>query len=163
MTRTGRRSRLTRRPRARTRTGTTIEVTTALLCDHAEVRDGLLFVLSGGITRIMRDSFPAAMGTCLALMLEFESTETDVVHQLEILVLGEDGEEVARMDAELQVDSSTQARLAENLQLPIAVDLRAAGLAKPGAYELHVAVDAQHRRTLQFWAEQIAGEGPILL
>ena len=134
-----------------------------MLCDHAQVRDGLLFVLSGGITRVMRDSFPAAMGTCLALMLEFDSTETDRPHQLEILVLGEDGEEVARMEAEVQIDGASQARLAENLQLPIAVDLRAAGLAKAGAYELHVYVDAQHRRTLQFWAEQIAGDGTVLL
>jgi hypothetical protein len=134
-----------------------------LLCDHAQVRDGLLFVLSGGITRIMRDSFPAAMGTCLALMLEFDSTETDRPHQLEILVLGEDGEEVARMDAEVQIDGTPRARVAENLQLPIAVDLRAAGLAKAGAYELHVYVDAEHRRTLQFWAEQIAGDGTLLL
>ena len=120
-------------------------------------------MLSGGITRVMRDSFPAAMGTCLALMLEFDSTETDRPHQLEILVLGEDGEEVARMEAEVQIDGTSQARLAENLQLPIAVDLRAAGLAKAGAYELHVYVDAQHRRTLQFWAEQIAGDGTVLL
>jgi hypothetical protein len=134
-----------------------------LLCDHAQVRDGLLFVLSGGVTRIMRDSFPAAMGTCLALVLEFDSTETGRPHQLEIVVVGEDGEEVARMEAEVQIDSNTGARVAENLQLPIAVDLRVAGLARPGAYELHVYVDAEHRRTLQFWAEQIAGDGTLLL
>jgi hypothetical protein len=134
-----------------------------LLCDHAQVRDGLLFVLSGGVTRIMRDSFPAAMGTCLALMLEFESTETDRAHQLEIVVIGEDGEDVARMEAEVQIDSTTSARVAENLQLPIAVDLRVAGLGKPGAYELHVYVDAEHRRTLQFWAEQVTGNGTLLL
>ena len=69
-------------------------------------RDGLLFVLSGGITRIMRDSFPAALGTCLALMLEFDTTETDRPHQLEILVVGEDGEEVARMEAQVQIDTT---------------------------------------------------------
>ena len=134
-----------------------------MLCDHAQVRDGLLFVLSGGISRIMRDSFPAAMGTCLALVLECDSTETDRPHQLEILVVGEDGEEVARMEAEVQIDGTNRARLAENLQLPISVDLRAAGLARPGAYELHVYVDAEHRRTLQFWAEEIVGDGTVLL
>ena len=137
-------------------------MTTALLCDHAQVRDGLLFVLSGGITRIMRDSFPAAMGTCLALMLEFTSTETERPHQLEILVLGEDGEEVARIDAEVQIDGTSRAQLAENLQLPIAIDLRAAALARAGAYELHIALDEEHRRTLQFWAEEIAADGTLV-
>jgi hypothetical protein len=103
----------------------------------------------------MRESFPAAMGTCLALMLEFTSTETERPHQLEILVLGEDGEEIARMDAEVKVDGTSRAQLAENLQLPIAVDLRGAALPRLGAYELHVSVDDVHRRTLQFWAEQL--------
>jgi hypothetical protein len=121
----------------------------------------LLFVLSGGITRVMRESFPAALGTCLALMLEFDSTETGRPHQLEILVIGEDGEEVARMDAEVQVDGAAHARLAEQLQVPIAVDLRAAGLLRAGAYELHVYVDAEHRRSLQFWAEQLPGDGTV--
>ena len=125
------------------------------------MRDGLLFVLSGGITRIMRDSFPAALGTCLALMLEFDTTETDRPHQLEILVVGEDGEEVARMEAEVQIDATSRAQVAENLQLPIAVDLRAAALGRAGAYELHISLNADHRRTLQFWAEQLSGDNII--
>ena len=137
-----------------------MEVTTALLCDHAQVRDGLLFVLSGGISRVMRDSFPATMGTCLALVLEFESAETDLAHQLQILVVGEDGEEVARMDAEVQIDGTDRARLAENLQLPISVDLRVAPLERPGAYELHVYVDAEHRRTLQL---KVLSDSPVLI
>jgi hypothetical protein len=138
-------------------------VTTALLCDHAQVRDGLLFVLSGGISRVMRESFPAAMGTCLALVVELDRIEAERAHQLEIVVVGEDGEEVARVEAEVSVQNTDAAKPTESLHLPLAVDLRAAGLARPGAYELRVYVDGQHRRTLQFWAEQIPDSGTIQL
>jgi hypothetical protein len=127
------------------------------------VRDGLLFVLSGGISRVMRESFPSPMGTCLALVLELDRIEAERAHQLEIVVVGEDGEEVARMDAEVSVASVDAAKPAESLHMPIAVDLRAAGLGRPGAYELRIYVDGEHRRTLQFWAEQIAGDGTMLM
>jgi len=34
----------------------------ALLCDFAEVREGLLFVVAGGITRVARASLPDRLG-----------------------------------------------------------------------------------------------------
>ena len=39
-----------------------MELTTALLCDHVQVREGLLFIVAGGITRLRRPSYPAALG-----------------------------------------------------------------------------------------------------
>ena len=35
-----------------------MELTTALLCDHVQVREGLLFIVAGGITRLRRPSYP---------------------------------------------------------------------------------------------------------
>jgi hypothetical protein len=134
-----------------------------LLCDHAQVRDGLLFVLSGGISRVLRPEFPAAMGTSLALVLELDRLEAERPHQLEIIVVGEDGEEVARVDAELSMGSVDAVKPGESLHMPIAVDLRAAGLGRPGAYELRIYVDGEHRRTLQFWAELIPGPSDTIL
>ena len=137
-------------------------MTTALLCDHAQVRDGLLFVLSGGITRIIRDSFPAAMGTCLALMLEFTSTETERPHQLEILVLGEDGEEVPRASTPRCRSMARHAPSSPRTSNSRSPSISAAALARAGAYELHIALDDEHRRTLQFWAEEIAADGTLV-
>jgi hypothetical protein len=139
-----------------------IEVTTALLCDHAQVREGLLFVLSGGVSRVMRDSFPAVMGTCLALVLELDGNEAEQPHHLEIVVVGEDGEEVARVAADVQVGSTAAAKPAESLHIPFAVDLRNVALARAGAYETRVYVDGELRRTLQFWAEPIPGDTLLL-
>ena len=83
------------------------------------------------------------------------------MHELLVLVVGEDGEDIARVQAEVRVGDPDQAKPGENVHLPIAVDLRGVPLAKPGAYELRVYVDDEHRRTLQLWAELLAAPGTI--
>jgi hypothetical protein len=138
-----------------------IDVTTALLCDHTQVREGLLFVLSGGITRVHRETFPAQLGISLALVVELDRLEAEHPHQLQIIVVGEDGEEVARVDAEVSVGNADVAKPGEALQMPFAVDLRGAVLPKAGAYELRIYLDGEHRRTLQFWAEPIPGTAAV--
>ena len=37
----------------------TPRLTTLLLCDFAQVRDGLLFVSSGGVSRVVQSKYPA--------------------------------------------------------------------------------------------------------
>jgi hypothetical protein len=135
-----------------------VDVTTALLCDQVQVREGLLFVLAGGITRIRRPSFPAQFGAGLAVVLELDTIEAERLHQFELVVVGEDGDEVARVAAEIQV-GDPQVHPGENIQVPLAVDLHNAALPRPGAYELRLYVDGNHRRTVQFWAEQPAETG----
>ena len=45
-----------------------MRIDTALLCDAATERDGLLNVLGGGITVATRPEFPAPLGMTLALV-----------------------------------------------------------------------------------------------
>ena len=130
-----------------------MDVTTALLCDHAQVREGLLFVLAGGISRIRRPAFPAHFGAGLAVVLEFDSIEAERAHQFELVVVGEDGDEIARIAAEINV-GDPQVHPGEDIHVPLAVDLHGAVMPRAGAYELRLYVDGQHRRTIQFWAEQ---------
>ncbi|MEX1007255.1 MAG: hypothetical protein WD271_05360 [Acidimicrobiia bacterium] len=137
-----------------------MEITTSLLCDHVQVRDGLLFVLSGGITRIRRASYPAQLGVGFALVLELERIEAERSHGFALVIIGEDGEEVGRVAADIQVNDSTGTYAGEHIQVPLAIDMHGAVLPKPGAYELHIYVDGELRRTVQFWAEETR-EGPV--
>jgi hypothetical protein len=130
-----------------------MEVTTALLCDSAQIREGLLFVLAGGITRIRRTSFPANLAAAVAVVLALDSFEAERAHEFELVVVGEDGEELARVAAQIQVGDA-QVHFGEHIQVPLAVDLHGAVLPSAGAYELRLYVDSNHRRTLQFWAEE---------
>jgi hypothetical protein len=132
-----------------------MDVTTALLCDHAQIREGLLFVLAGGITRVRRPSYPAQLGAGVAVVLELDTIEAEVAHEFELVVIGEDGDQVARVSAEIHVGDA-QVHPGENVLVPLAVDLHNAQLPRSGAYELRLYVDGHHRRTVQFWAEDAA-------
>jgi hypothetical protein len=131
-----------------------MEITTVLLCDHVQVREGLLFVVGGGITRLRRPAYPAALGAGLAVVIEFEQIEAENAHQFGLVIVGEDGEEVGRVEAEIQVGDRERTYPGENIQVPLAIDMSGASLPKTGAYEVHVSVDADHRGTVQFWAEE---------
>ena len=134
-----------------------MELTTALLCDHVQVRDGLLFIVAGGITRLRRPSYPSTLGAGLAVVIEFEQAEAESPHQFALVIVGEDGEEVGRVEAEIQVGDREGAYPGENVQVPLGVDMSGASLPKTGAYELRVYVDGDPQRTVQFWAEETAG------
>jgi hypothetical protein len=133
-----------------------VELTTALLCDHASVREGLLFVAGGGITRIRRSHFPAHLGIGLAAVLELDSLEAQREHRFQLVIVGEDGDEVARIEADIRVGVIDAVKPGENVQVPLAVDMYQTVVPIGGAFELRLYVDGEHRRTLQFWAETAA-------
>lgn len=128
-----------------------MQVAAAFLCDFAEVREGLLFALGGGITRLWRDAFPASMEASLALLLELHQTEGATQHQLQVLVQGEDGQRVGEVKAAFQMGAA-EVDVGENLLLPIALDLRPARLPAPGSYAVEIVLDGTHQRTIQFKA-----------
>lgn len=128
-----------------------MQVAAAFLCDFAEVREGLLFALGGGITRLWRDAFPASMEASLALLLELHQTEGATQHQLQVLVQGEDGQRVGEVKAAFQMGAA-EVDVGENLLLPIALDLRPARLPAPGSYAVEIVMDGTHQRTIQFKA-----------
>ena len=129
-----------------------MELTTALLCDSAQVREGLLFVLGGGITRVRRTEYPALFGAALAAVIELDTIEAERRRTFELVVVGEDGQEVARVAAEIQVGPRGHLQPGEKILVPLAVDLHGVVLTAPGAYELRVYLDGELRRTTQFWA-----------
>ena len=47
----------------------TPRLTTLLLCDFAQVREGLLFVSSGGISRVVQGTYPANPRLHLAMVV----------------------------------------------------------------------------------------------
>src|SRR5687768_552007 len=99
-----------------------MDVTTALLCDFAQVREGLLFVSSGGVTDMWRESFPAPFGVCLALVIELDSIERQRPHQLEVFILDQDGGEAAAIKAAFQAAAPTSPTTV--VQAPLSIDLR---------------------------------------
>lgn len=119
-----------------------MEITTALVCNWAEVREGILFVSGGGITRAWKQSFPAPFGVCLALVLEGTQGEMiGIPHDVEIEVTTADGEQVGQVTAGIQANGSPDLEPGETLQVPLAFNLNMLPLPLPGAYDINVRID----------------------
>ncbi len=63
-----------------------------LLCDHAQVADGKLFINGGGISRFQGPGLPPSTSIALLLLVPWESTNEPI--QLELHLLTEDGQVV---------------------------------------------------------------------
>ena len=131
-----------------------MEIACALLCDAATVREGLLHVLGGGVTRVNSPQFPAPMNTALALEISVHPTEGGNDHQLQILVQTEDGSRIAELGAAFNVsaDPSGDTQPGEQFNVPLVVPLQMVGLPVAGGYSVEILIDGTHRRSIAFWA-----------
>ncbi len=124
-----------------------------MLADFAQVREGLLFVSSGGVTRCYRDQLPAPLNVYLATVLELDRIEAENAHELHVVVVDEDGQQLAELAAEIQL-GGTQMMINENLNVPIVFDLRNVPIERYGSVEIRLYVAREHRRTLPIWVLQ---------
>jgi hypothetical protein len=130
-----------------------MDITTAMLADFAQVRDGLLFVSSGGVTRCYRDQLPAPLGVFLATVLELDRMEAERPHEVHVVVVDEDGQQLAEIAGEIQLGGTTL-MINENLNVPITFDLRNVPVERFGSVEIRLYVAREHRRTLPIWVLQ---------
>lgn len=144
-----------------------MKVDCALLCDAVTVREGLLHVLGGGITRLMKETYPAPLGAGLALRILVHPTEANREHRVEARLQNEDGSEVERVEftfattGEASQDNPTQAfglLPGEELGIAVAVPLQYIKLQKAGGYSLEILIDGQHKKSIPFMASQIASD-----
>ncbi|HEX9994762.1 MAG TPA: hypothetical protein VGB14_17670 [Acidimicrobiales bacterium] len=133
-----------------------MDVSAALLCDFAQVRDRVLFVVAGGVTRLWRQELPAPMNVFVALLIEQEPVDLSHVHRLRVVVLDQDGTELASVDGDFQVDAASL-EPGDTVTVPAAVDLRAVGLPGYGPYDVRIFVDGEHHRTVRF---RVVSTGP---
>jgi hypothetical protein len=125
----------------------------AMICDAATVRDGLLNVLGAGLSLFNRESYPAAFGAAVALILELsDGGESDQAHDIQVKAF-----RVGQADsAFFEVSAVLNAELVGNsggFQLvPLALGLQNAGIPEEGAYELVVLIDGVNVTTLHFTA-----------
>ena len=129
-----------------------MDVSAAFLCDFAEVREGLLFALGGGTTRLWRQEYPASVGASLALLLDLHHAELDMSHEIAVAIQGPD-EPVGEVRGELRIGGSPDLQPGEQVVAPLAIDLRPVQLPGPGSYSINVSVDGEFVRAIGFVAQ----------
>jgi hypothetical protein len=139
-----------------------MDVTTAVLCDFASARDGLLTVVSGCVTRLRPAGFPGQLGVMLALALEPSDDDFGVDHAVVVRVRRTDAEgPVAELGGSFKVELGEETPIRP--PAPLVIDLRGVPVSAPGVYSVEVELDDTLRRTLPFLVEprpQPEGEAP---
>lgn len=133
----------------------------ALLCDAATVREGLLHVLGGGVTRLNRPGYPAPLAPItLALRILVHPTETDRQHQMEVRLQGPDGEPVAKFSVDFGVTDPGQVQAGEEVSVPLPLTMPPnAALPQAGRYSFEILIDGIHQTSVPFISTHIPGGG----
>lgn len=135
-----------------------MRISSALLCDFATVREGLLTVVSAGISRLAPPSVPAPLSLFVALVIEVDAAQRPFPHEVRIDIDGPDGESVGKVRAAFQAGRG-DFDPDEPMLLPIPVDLRPVMVARPGWHQVAVAVDDAPPVVLRFKVAPQASPG----
>lgn len=126
----------------------------SILCDAATVREGLLHILGGGITRIWRPEYPAPFTGALAIVIQPHATEVGIEHSLVVKIASQDGRELGKLEAQFTVRKGDDSEPGEIAVIPMVIDFSSPPLVIPevGGYSIDVLIDQQHKDSLSFLA-----------
>jgi Family of unknown function (DUF6941) len=123
-----------------------------VLCDFAQIREGLLFVQSGGLTRLVAPAFPAKFPCWVAALIYSPPDEAGAAHRVVMRVkAASTATHVATINVALHETASPPGlALGEGRLVPIVVPLGGVAFPSPGEYDLQVDVDGQLAGDLSF-------------
>ncbi len=128
-----------------------MKVDVAMLCDAVTVREGLLNILGGGITRLNRTAFPSTFSGALALRILVNPLEAGAEHKLQIIFQTEDGDRLAEVGGQFQTSAAGKTFPGEELSFPIGMAFQTP-IPQVGAYSFEVAINGEHRSSIPVWA-----------
>ena len=130
----------------------TPRLTTLLLSDFAQVRERLLFVSSGGISRVVQTAYPAQPRIFLALVVHLPAGSLSGPHQVRIkLKYPEQAALIAQVDVTINLDEVHGAHPGEGINMPQVIDLSPVVFARPGQVDVQVSIDDEPAGDLTFW------------
>lgn len=126
-----------------------IELTSALLCDFAQVRENMLFVSSGGVSRLTTSVLPCPFALHLALVFEIPPADIGESFRVNVAVAHAPSAHVeGTAEAVLSTQSNNDMLPGEPMVLPMAADLRPIEVHNPGPHDVRVNVNGQLARFL---------------
>jgi len=123
-----------------------------ILCDFAQIREGLLFVQSGGLTRLVAQTLPAAFGCYVAAMVYMPPNEAVEAHHMVMKIKSADTATlVATINVDLhEVPRPTGLLAGEGRQVPVVIPMHKVVFQRAGRYDLQVDIDAEIAGDLTF-------------
>lgn len=133
-----------------------VSLVSLLLADYANVREGLLNVVSAGITRVApRGDYPFHPDVFLAMMVYVNPDRIDETHEARVTVkYPETTEKIAQIDFTFNAHAARFP--GEGLYVPFALPLRDIVFPHPGEVDVSVALNGQFANSLTFWLQDSA-------
>lgn len=134
-----------------------VKLQAMVLADHASVREGLLTVVSAGVTRVGAGAFPTGVNATVALLFYIPPDAFGVMHAGVLTVRYADGEceSIARADIALRADPSPQLRPGEPVYFPAAVPLLGLQFQRAGMIDINLSINGSHSGAWTFWLDPI--------
>ena len=136
-------------------------LTTLLLSDFAQVRDQLLFVSSGGISRVVHPSFPARVRISLAMVVHLPAGTVAKSHSVTVkLKYPDDAALIGTIEVAIKVHQRPAgAHPGEGINVPQVLDLSPVVFPRPGEVDVQVFIDGTPAGDLTFWMLQTPPKG----
>jgi hypothetical protein len=126
-----------------------MRIIAGVLCDYAELREGLLTIVSAGITRLWRAQLPGQLGVFLALQIEVASSERRLPHEFEVVITGPSGKEVGKATGGFQVAGGPDIEVDEPAVASLPLDFRPVPIGEYGWYDLAISIDGDNPHHLR--------------
>lgn len=136
-----------------------IDLTTLLLCDFANIREGMLNIISGGITRIgVTNGFPTGIDATIAMSVYVHPHRVGQVHSGRLIMRYPDTiEEIARI--EFQFEGDAELNPGEGLNFHFALPLQTIAAPRAGQIDISVTIDDSPAGLVSFWMQDAPGSG----
>ncbi|MEZ5322009.1 MAG: hypothetical protein R2698_08055 [Microthrixaceae bacterium] len=138
-------------------------VRSVILCDFAQVREGLLFVSSGGITRIAAPTLGSAVQFYVAGEIEVMAHEADLVHNVDVKVnVVDTSTTIWHSHLQIQTNRTNEGMFpGESLHIPFACPVGPMPVSAFGPHDLKVSLDDSETEITTFYLLQITPTPPI--
>ena len=124
-----------------------------MLCDAANVREGLMNVLSAGVSRVLRPTLPAAGALTVALLVDLAPGEITRPHELNIRVVNPSGKKIAELMAGFQLGRNYELEPGEHGLVPVPVPFQIE-LTEYGEHHVRIEIDKDAATAhLRFWVK----------
>ncbi len=133
-----------------------LDLSTAVLCDFAQVRDRLLFVSSGAVSRLYRQELPSPLGLMVGLVIEVPLEDAGMDHQLRAEVINRHGTVLATLENTFRV-SDVGLFPHEVQQVPLVLSITGVRARTWGTHQVRLYLDDELVRALTLYVVPAAG------
>jgi hypothetical protein len=112
-----------------------MKIESVIICEAASVREGLLNILGGGITRLWAHKLPTPLNTQWAVELDTTDEEMGRDYPVTATLVGPDGSSLLKLARPLKVNRPARLEPGESVLVHLLFDVRHVPAREYGRYE----------------------------